>query len=146
MSTYVFDLDGTLADCTHRLHYIQGEEKNWDAFFLSCSKDTPIPHMIEVCDALFNAGHDIVIVSGRSDLVREETENWLRLHSISYDHLYMRSHGDHRPDDVVKADLFKAMQLEGVECPVMAFDDRKRVVDFWRSVHIPCAQVAEGDF
>ena len=30
----VVDLDGTLADCTHRLHHIRGRRrKNWDAFF-----------------------------------------------------------------------------------------------------------------
>jgi hypothetical protein len=27
------DIDGTLADCTHRLHHIQKQPKDWDAFF-----------------------------------------------------------------------------------------------------------------
>jgi hypothetical protein len=31
---YLFDIDGTLADLSHRLHYIKpaGGPKNWDAF------------------------------------------------------------------------------------------------------------------
>lgn len=30
--------------------------------------------------------------------------------------------------------------------PIMAFDDRDRVVKMWRDAGIPCAQVAPGDF
>jgi len=33
---YIFDIDGTLADVSHRLHYITGETKDWDAFFAAC--------------------------------------------------------------------------------------------------------------
>lgn len=29
----IFDIDGTLADCSHRLHWIQSKPKNWNAFF-----------------------------------------------------------------------------------------------------------------
>lgn len=29
----VFDLDGTLADCEHRIHHITKEPKDWRAFF-----------------------------------------------------------------------------------------------------------------
>ena len=29
---YIFDIDGTLADNTHRLHFIQGEVKDWEGF------------------------------------------------------------------------------------------------------------------
>jgi hypothetical protein len=36
---YLFDLDGTLADCTHRLH----RRKHWRAFFAACTADSPIP-------------------------------------------------------------------------------------------------------
>jgi histidinol phosphatase-like enzyme len=28
----VVDLDGTIADCSHRTHYVKGAVKNWDAF------------------------------------------------------------------------------------------------------------------
>ena len=30
--------------------------------------------------------------------------------------------------------------------PIIAFDDRDRVVAAWRSAGIPCLQVAPGDF
>jgi hypothetical protein len=30
--------------------------------------------------------------------------------------------------------------------PIMAFDDRARVVKMWRDNGVPCCQVAPGDF
>jgi hydroxymethylpyrimidine pyrophosphatase-like HAD family hydrolase len=30
----VFDIDGTLADNEHRVHYLHNHPKNWDAFLL----------------------------------------------------------------------------------------------------------------
>jgi phosphoglycolate phosphatase-like HAD superfamily hydrolase len=43
MKTVIFDLDGTLADLTHRLHYVKNGNRNWDKFFEECDKDLPIP-------------------------------------------------------------------------------------------------------
>lgn len=59
--------------------------------------------------------------------------------------LRMRRAGDHRPDDIVKREILDQMRADGWR-PVMAFDDRARVVKMWREAGIPCAQVAEGDF
>ena len=36
---YIFDTDGTLADLTHRLHFIQQFKPDWNAFFMSAEND-----------------------------------------------------------------------------------------------------------
>lgn len=158
MHCYLFDLDGTLADLTHRLHHISGEfdaqgmtkPKNWDAFFAGCVDDKPIPHMWELLNDLYTVGVIIVYVSGRSDQVRAETEEWLDQHNfplpgVGKNKLYMRTAGDHRPDHQVKGELLDRILADGYT-PIMAFDDRQQVVDMWRKRGIPCAQVAEGNF
>lgn len=33
MKYIVFDIDGVLADCSHRLKYIQGKDKDYDKFY-----------------------------------------------------------------------------------------------------------------
>lgn len=142
---YVFDIDGTLADCSHRLHYIHPRPaKDWRAFFAACDQDEPIEHMIDLAYALYETAH-VVIVSGRSDECKEKTEAWLSKHGVIYDAIYMRKAGDHRDDDVLKSELLDQMLADGWR-PIMAFDDRDRVVKTWRSRGVPCAQVAEGNF
>jgi len=144
MATYIFDLDGTLADCTHRLHFINNGKKDWPAFFAACKDDAPIHHMIELCAELEVSGR-IVICSGRSDVVRDDTMRWLIENGLSPDLLMMRKQGDHRPDHVVKLEMLTDLRAMNYN-PTMAFDDRDQVVKMWRENGVPCAQVAPGDF
>ena len=107
--------------------------------------DKPIEHMIVLSRVLWRNGNAIVIVSGRSDECRDETIQWLHDHIVWYHKLYMRKAGDYRPDDIVKLELLEQIKADGF-APVMAFDDRDRVVAMWRQQGIPCAQVADGAF
>lgn len=142
----VFDLDGTLADITHRLHHIQGERKDWPAFFAACINDAPVLPLVSIYQDLWGDGciNRIEIWSGRSDEVRQQTVGWLGQHKIPYDALRMRKAGDHQPDDKLKAGWFDS--LPNGWRPALAFDDRQRIVDMWRSRGVICCQVAPGDF
>lgn len=142
---YLFDIDGTLADITHRLKHIQKEPKDWDSFFADCPDDRPIPHIIELAQDLMRAGKFVIFVSGRSDQVRLETLEWLYNNVGASRTLYMRKAGDHRPDHIVKAELLDQIVADDYE-PIMAFDDRNQVVEMWRAKGLPCAQVADGNF
>lgn len=145
MRCYIFDIDGTLADCSHRLPHIQKQPKDWRAFFAAVEHDAPIPHIIELACDLDAAGREIVYVSGRSDECRHATVQWLKRHGLPLGTLYMRKEGDHRNDDIVKAEILAELREQDYQ-PVMAFDDRNRVVEQWRRNGVPCAQVADGDF
>lgn len=146
MKCYIFDIDGTLADCSHRIHHIQKSPKDWDTFFAACHLDAPIPHIVDLCKILYwSTAATIVYVSGRSDQCRLQTEQWMRVHDLPLGPLFMRNEGDHRDDDIVKIELLAQLRADGFD-PIMAFDDRDRVVAAWRSAGIPCAQVAPGDF
>lgn len=150
---YLFDLDGTLADLTHRLHHIktpvldtQGKMQppNWDAFYAACVDDKPIQHMVDLLDAIAN-DNTVVYVTGRSDQCREQTADWMEKHDLPPGQLYMRKAGDHRQNHVVKAELVDRIIADGMQ-PVMAFEDRTQVVKMLRERGIPCLQVAEGDY
>lgn len=146
MNCYIFDLDGTLADLSHRLHHITSTPKNWRAFFSSVLDDAPIEHVVELYH-IVNRKKPVVFVSGRSDECRDATIQWLVKHNftIQANGLYMRTAGDRRPDYLVKYDLLQQLRADGWN-PVMAFDDRDQVVQMWRENGIPCAQVAPGSF
>ena len=146
---YLFDLDGTLADCTHRLHHIEKAPKDWRAFFAAVKDDKPIPHVVTLLRDLLDGGCNIVLMSGRSDECRDATTAWIDgvvvVDPMIELPLYMRAAGDRRPDNVVKRELLARLRADGWE-PIMAFDDRDQVVAMWRAEGVPCAQVAPGTF
>lgn len=139
---YIFDLDGTLANCRHRVPLIP----DWDAFFGACSEDAPIWPVIQTAKRLSNSA-EVWIVSGRNEQARNATVHWLESHTLPIGWLkFMRAHKDHRPDDEVKREWLHSLAAEDRERIVAVFDDRDRVVNMWREEGLPCFQVAPGDF
>ncbi len=146
----VFDLDGTVADCQHRLHYISADETakpDWDAFYMACGDDYPMHPTIDICRKLVDDDEFLIyFVTGRSEICRDITMNWLEKNGIyiAPGQLLMRSAKDYRTDDVVKLELVEKAAIN--DRIVAVFEDRARVVDAWRQRGIKCYQVAEGDF
>lgn len=147
---YIFDLDGTLADQMHRRPLL--EQGDWAAYFDACPGDTPIRPVIEIMHALYWAGADLWVFSGRSDRVRTQTIDWLRTHTVfsksdfREEQVVMRRAGDTRPDDAIKQEMLDNMLDVDRKRLVGVFDDRDRVVAMWRRNGIQCFQVAPGDF
>ena len=141
---YIFDLDGTLADPSHRLRYIKGEKKDWKKFFESVGDDELIIPVAELLDDLA-ANTEIVIVTGRSDECRKATADWLSKHEIDYVSLHMRKAGDRRPDYIVKLEILVQLRSQNY-LPIMAFEDRASVASMWRENGVLCALLAEVDF
>jgi hydroxymethylpyrimidine pyrophosphatase-like HAD family hydrolase len=141
----IVDLDGTVADCSHRQHYVNTKPSNWQAFEAGIPHDAPHQHVIDLVNTLYKAGWTIILCSGRGEQSRRDTESWLSRHGVNYHRLYMRAAGDYRRDDIVKMELLDQILAEGYN-PSFALDDRDQVVVAWRSRGIPCFQVAPGDF
>lgn len=142
MPFYVFDLDGTLADIQHRRHFITNGNRDYDSFFAACVDDLPNEPVIAALAAHLNAGHKVEIWSGRSDIVRKETEEWLLRYGIDHALLtHMRSAGDHQPDVDLKMSWLHALHPD--ERPTAVYDDRGRVVRAWRDNGVPCFAVTE---
>lgn len=151
---YIFDIDGTLADCRHRLHYIDkaNGSQDWELFYRACTQDKPILPVIETMNSLLYAGAEIWFFTGRSDIVESQTVQWLerftklRFKNRFASNLMMREQGDRRPDHEMKKELYEMMFHEDRERLVGVFEDRKRVVDMWRSLGVTCFQVSSGEF
>ena len=88
----------------------------------------------------------MLLVSGREDRWRAETERWLERHGIIADGLFMRRAGDRRKDTVVKREIYDR-HIAGRYTVRVVFDDRDQVVRLWRDeLDLPCFQVAWGNF
>src|SRR5436190_9687294 len=143
MGYIICDLDGTLADITHREHHAQGQRKNWKRFFEGIPDDA-------VADIVkhYSQTHRIVFVSGRPEHTRTNTKAWLARHvpEIKEYELYMRADGDFRPDNIVKAEIYDREIEPKHGAPFFVLDDRDKVVAMWRAKGLICLQVAEGNF
>ena len=138
----IVDIDGTIADVRHRLHYIKGpRKKNWKAFFEGMDCDTPIEAMIRRVQKL-KKDNDIIIVTGRPEHYRKRTEKWLKQQGVRYSRLFMRPNGDHRPDYTVKEEVLHEYAKGRI---VLAIDDRGPVCDMYEKHGIRCVQVDSGE-
>lgn len=133
---FLYDIDGTVADMTG----IRGAF-DWK----KVGHDKPHSDVIEVLKTLEAAGNKLIGVSGRDEVCRPETEQWLRMFDLPDDGLRMRPEGSQIRDSAVKHDLYHRYiapyyNVKGV------FDDRDQVVRTWRSMGLRCYQVAPGNF
>lgn len=146
IAAYIFDIDGTLADCSDRLHFIQQEKPDWDAFYAACLYDKPIKNVCNLARKLRNTTQ-LVFLTGRPEKYRKQTIHWLAHYVCNgkIPHVIMREDGDHRPDYVVKEELFHKY-IEPDYFPQGIFEDRKQCVDMWRSLGLTCYQVADGNY
>lgn len=145
MDCYVFDMDGTLSDCSHRLHHVREKPKNYKKFYDDVLLDKPIEPILSIARLLQLGSKNIVISTGRDELCFDATKMWLDIQRIYPKFIFMRNKGDSRQDFIVKKEHLDKMKTLGLT-PIAAFDDRTRVVDMWRENGIQCLQVAPGDY
>jgi predicted kinase len=142
------DLDGTIADLSHRLQYITGDVKDYDKFydnaevlkdgFYSGIFDEFVQDYANAWDA------EIVFFSGRSDVCREGTLQWLyKWTGMKEPLLFMRREGDYRPDHIVKKEMYNSIFNEGDVLRV--YDDRPSVIRMWREMGLEVVDCGNGE-
>jgi phosphoglycolate phosphatase-like HAD superfamily hydrolase len=139
----IFDIDGTLADVSERIHHVKKKPKNWNAFFQGMAQDKAIHSMVRLCNILYDSEIRIILCSGRNEEHRPQTIQWLAQQGVNYHDLILRRDGDMRSDVIVKREM-----LAGIERNKILFvvEDRSRVVEMWRSEGLVCLQCAPGEF
>ena len=139
----IFDIDGTLADISERVHHVRKKPKNWNAFNAGIAQDKAIHSMVRLCNILYTAGIHIVLCSGRNEKNRPETIEWLGRQGVNYHELLLRKDEDFRSDAVVKREILQGMDKSRI---LFVVEDRSRVVEMWRSEGLTCLQCAPGEF
>jgi hypothetical protein len=140
----IFDLDDTLALTAHRTHFLLNNPPDWQAYYAACPQDSVFEPVAAIFYDHFVASRDMWIVSARSDLVREKTEDWLFMHGIYYSHLLMKSSDDIRPNADIKMRWLHdgTIPRERVLC---AYDNELPVVNMYRAEGITCFHVLPGE-
>lgn len=117
------DLDGSLA--------IFGSKNPYSRNFLEDSINVPIFNVIKMAK---KSGIKIILISGRKDIYKKDTEQWLKNNSVEYDFLYMRPtqpEGINEPKDfIVKKDIYDNFIKNKFNVEFI-IDDRKQVKKMW---------------
>lgn len=144
MKTAIFDMDGTLSNCSARLCHILDGQPDWDSFHAECHLDPVNEPVRLLLGKLERAGWTIAICTGRPFRYEEATKGWLNRNGIVYHILNMRE-DDKQSDVDLKRRMLKGLRDMGCDVQ-MVFEDRQRVVDMWRDEGVFCFQVAKGDY
>lgn len=146
----ICDLDGTLCNIDHRLHFVKDksgnpvDKKDWKGFFSEIQNDTLNESLKESLLNYQKEGSKIVYVSARPEEHRKVTEEWLKKNGCDFHFtLLMRGHGDRRDDVDVKKEMLNKY-FPKKESIVMVFDDRPRVIRMWREQGIPVTDCGKG--
>lgn len=127
----IFDIDDTLFDSSRRSHLYQGAETDWTAFYAGSLNDPPISSSIAVLKSLYNAGHTIILATGRHEASREVTTRLLRRYNVCYDKLYMRPNNEVKKRNAqVKLDLLAEIRGDGYN-PLAVFEDNPSSCSMW---------------
>lgn len=136
------DLDGTLADGTHRLHHIQKAPRDWDSFYDECGGDSPHEDVIGVVNSI-NEQYTTIILTGRVERTRAVTEEWLSENEVGYHALIMRPEGCRTDDHIWKIEVARMFGLHNI---AFVIEDRNRVVEAFRKVGVRVMHIADGNF
>lgn len=140
----VCDIDGTIADCKHRLHHLKGEKKDWDGFFGDMHKDTLRTEVHEMLVEHEKDGKQIIFVSARPSNYRAVTEAWL-LENVDIKSplmVLMRRSDDSRDDTIVKNEIYnKYLSKMDIRAVI---DDRPKVLRMWKELGLETVDVGEG--
>lgn len=122
---YFFDIDGVLADCTHRLHFL--EEKDYDGFYSpdEMLNDKPIRKGIELYEDICSSPYsEVYLLTGRPEKTQETTKLWLERHGLIPAPMIMRRNHDWRPANVIKMEMLKKfLNEQQYTVPTILIDD-----------------------
>ena len=140
----ILDLDGTLCDCEHRVHFMRERPKRREEFHSACVHDSVIPASKAIIDMAEEKGIRVILLSARPIRFKPQTEGWLKRNHIHYDQLILSSHPELSDPDY-KIKMYKEL-IEPFNEVIFTVDDRDTVVQMWRQNGLTCLDIAGNHF
>ena len=152
----LFDLDGVIADWSHRLPLGVGT----DEFYAAMPNDAPIEAGCTIFNYLVmhcamvnneivakNIGMEMTfvdIISCRPNKMRQTTVDWLSANDLFMPrNLHLRADNDDRPHWRIKLDMYEQF-YKGRENVLVLFEDNAETIAAFRGEGVCCYQVCDG--
>jgi hypothetical protein len=88
-------------------------------------------------------GRKVILVSGRDESCRAQTEAWLNFYGVTWDELLMRPRNSFEKDTVVKKRIYRE-HIEGKYNLICVYDDRLQVLETWYDLGVFTFCVNQG--
>ena len=137
------DIDGTIANNDHRQHFLEGK-KDWEGFFSELINDEPIFPIINKVIEEYNAGKEIVFLTGRPERYRNVTTEWLKRYFDFEIKLLMRKNKDHKNKLIIKREIFELNF--NVKDIFLIFENDKELIAMWEDIGANIFDVNESDY
>lgn len=146
---YIFDIDGVLADPTHRMDLYEfvrdaenNEQRKWavDNFVSECPKDSPFKDVINLCKELWTNGNYIIFLTGRSSKFILETQEWIKKQiGLPENHyrLFMKPQENFVNSKDFKKQVYEK-EISNHFKIIGVFEDRVEIVKMWRELGLTC--------
>lgn len=140
----IFDMDGTLVNVNSLVQkYMKGKYRNFDRFHRDSLWAPPHVEVLQMAHDAAENNIPVIITTARKEVYREVTQAWLDKHGVQYENIFMRKSDDNRPDVEVKTDILE--EINKYYNIVHAVDDRREVIDLWKSNNIYTTEVITDD-
>lgn len=135
------DIDGTISDRRHRLHFIEGK-KDWDAFFESLIDDPVIQTTVDKISEILIDDVELIFVTGRPEKYRSLTEDWITKNTpFKKYELYMRRNKDFRKDVIIKKEMLDDINMSYEVS--LVFEDQQQLCDMWSGEGLECFKIEQ---
>lgn len=157
MNSYVilWDIDGCIADWSHRLPLIQppiGMVADWHSFYEAMPHDRTLPGAViwnllanqaamiqkAVAEKALDMDYPVLdVLTCRPNKMRAVTVDWFERNGLMLPRaMHMRADDDNRPHHVIKTEIYRE-HYEGKEDVLCVVDDNAETIAAFRALGIP---------
>ncbi len=130
----IFDIDGTISHTNGKRGFFDLEKVDVDDLNLIVSEQIEFHK---------NKGRRIIILSGRDEICRDLTEQWLDFYNIKFDDLFMRPKDDVSKDRYVKKKIYED-EIQNKYNVLTIYEDRLSVLSLWYELGLFTYNVNQG--
>ena len=130
----IFDIDGTISHTNGKRGFFDLEKVDIDDLNLIVSEQIEFHK---------NKGRRIIILSGRDEICRDLTEQWLDFYNIKFDDLFMRPKDDMSKDRYVKKKIYEN-EIQNKYNVLAIYEDRLSVLSLWYKLGLFTYNVNQG--
>ena len=135
LKAVIVDIDGTVA-------YNGSGRSPFD--WHRVGEDSPVHPIIKLVYLFYDMGYEIIFLSGRDEVCRNETFNWLDRYFKHSWKLFMRPVGNTEKDVVIKRRLYEE-EVKPFYTVEYVIDDRLQVCRMWHELGLTLLRVGDPD-